>query len=146
MAGNWQRSIFSLHSLTRQSSDCKSKDVQLKLGDRVMLKVEPWFKLDQSFKGPFIVRSLTSTNAVIQLQGDDKTEKIDVSRQQLSLCSPEISNSTPWVGHIGKLRKRRQLSKRTGPEDESANQGDENSQMSKTTCSAQSGNLPSFYW
>ena len=27
-----------------------------------------------------------STNAVIQFQEDDKAEKIDVSRQRLSLC------------------------------------------------------------
>ena len=85
--------------------DRRSKDVELKIGDRVMLKVEPWFKLDRSFKGPFVMKLLTSTNAVIQLQGDDNTEKIDVSRQLLSCCGSEIINATPWVGHTGKIRK-----------------------------------------
>ena len=32
-------------------------------------------------------------------------EKINVSRQHLSLFSPEIGGSIPWVGHTGKLRK-----------------------------------------
>ena len=72
-----------------------------------MLKVEPRFKLDRSFKGPFVVQSFTATNVVIQLQGDNTAEKINVSRQRLSLCSPEIGESTPWVDHTGKLRKRR---------------------------------------
>ena len=53
------------------------------------------------------MKSLTSTNAVIQLQGDDNAEKIDVSRQRLSRCGSEISNATPWVGHTGKMRKPR---------------------------------------
>ena len=125
--------------------DRKCKDVKLKVGDRVMLKVEPRFKLDRLFKGPFIVRSLTSTYAIIQLQGDDKAEKIDVSRQRLSLCSPEISNSTPWVGHTGKLWKRRQLRKRKGPEEESADQEDENGHIVKTTCSGRTVRKPSRF-
>jgi len=40
---------------------------------------------------------------------DDTAEQINVSRQRLSRCSPEISTSTPWVGHAGKMRKRRKL-------------------------------------
>ena len=58
--------------------DRRSKDAELKIGDRVMLKVEPRFKLDCIFKGLFVVKSLTSTNAVIQLQSDDNAENIDV--------------------------------------------------------------------
>ena len=64
----------------KKFNDRRSKDVELKIVDRVMLKVEPRFKLDRSFKGPFVVKSLTSTNAVIRLQGDDNAEKIDVAR------------------------------------------------------------------
>ena len=68
-----------------------------------MLKVEPRLKLHHAFKGPFVIRSLTSTNAVIRLQGDDSAEEINVSRQRLLLCSPQISNAAPWIGHTGKL-------------------------------------------
>jgi len=33
-----------------------------------MFKTEPRFNLNRSFKGPFVVKSLTSTNAMIQLK------------------------------------------------------------------------------
>ena len=72
-----------------------------------MLKTEPRFKLDRSFKGPFVVKSLTSTNAVIQLKDDDTAELFNVSRQRLSRCDPAMSTATPWVGHSAKLRRRR---------------------------------------
>ena len=35
-----------------------------------MLKVQPRFKLDHCYKGPFTVESLTATNAVIKVRGD----------------------------------------------------------------------------
>ena len=87
--------------------DQKSKDVKLQVDDLVMLKTEPRFRLDRSYKGPFRIKSLTSTNAVIQLKDDTNAEELNVSRQRLSLCKSEMLNSTPWVGHSGKLRKRR---------------------------------------
>ena len=40
-----------------------------------MLKVEPRFQLDQTYKGPFEIKSLSTTNAVIVLKGDDKSEE-----------------------------------------------------------------------
>ena len=72
-----------------------------------MLKTQPRFRLDRSFKGPFIVKTVTPTNAVIQLKGDDSAELINVSRQRLSKCNVGMEYSTPWVGHSNKLRKRR---------------------------------------
>ena len=86
--------------------DQRSKEIELQVGDLVMLKTEPWFKLDHSFKGPFVVKSLTSTNAMIQLKDDDTTELLNVSRQWLSCCDLAISAATPWVGHCAKLRRR----------------------------------------
>ena len=56
-----------------------------------------------------MIKSLTGTNADIQLKGDATAEVLNVSRQRLSLCSSEMSQSIPWVGHSGKLRKRRQI-------------------------------------
>ena len=37
-----------------------------------------------------------------------------MSQQRVSLCSSEMSHSTPWVGHSKKMRKRRMLRQRTG--------------------------------
>jgi len=89
--------------------DQKSREVELSVGDLVMLKTEPRFKLDRSFKGPFVVKSLTSTNAVIQLKDDNNAELLNVSRQRLSRCESAMETAIPWVGHSGKLRKRRQI-------------------------------------
>ena len=112
-----------------------------------MLKVEPRFELDRSFKGPFVVQSLTATNAVAQLQRDNTAEKINISRQRLSLCSPEIGKSTPWVGHTGKLRKRRQLCKRKQrPSEHIAQQEIESKEkVTRTTRSGRKINKPSRF-
>ena len=66
-----------------------------KVGDLVMLKTAPRFRLDRSFKGSFVVETVTPTNAVIQLKDDAHAELINVSRQRLSKCNREIGHSTP---------------------------------------------------
>ena len=78
-----------------------------------MLKTQPRFRLDWKYKGPFIVKSVTPTNVVIQLQDNSTAEELYVSRQRVSLCSSEMSHSMPWVGHSKKMRKRRTLRQRT---------------------------------
>ena len=81
--------------------------MKLKVGDLVILKTEPRFCLDRSYKGPFVIRSLSSTNADIKLKDDPTAEIMNVLRQRLSLCSLNKAQAIPWVGHAGKLRKRR---------------------------------------
>ena len=53
-----------------------------------MLKVQPLFKLDHSYKGPFTVEPLTTTNTVIKVRGNSSAEPWNVSRQHLSKCHP----------------------------------------------------------
>ena len=77
-----------------------------------MLKTQSRFCLDCSFKGPFVVQSVTSTNAVIRAKDIVVAEEINVSRQRLSICSDEMKHSTPWIGHGNRLRKRREIRKR----------------------------------
>ena len=69
-----------------------------------------------------MIRSLTSTNAEIQLKGDTMAELLNVSQQRLSLCKLEMSQSIPWIGHSGKLRKQRRVRQRktAGPLDPEA--------------------------
>jgi len=55
------------------------------------------------------VRSVTSTNAMIQLKDDSTAELLNVSRQWLSHCDTAMEGTTPWVGHSGRLRKRCQV-------------------------------------
>jgi len=85
--------------------DRSSKEIEVKVGDRVMLKVEPQFKLDRTFKGPFVIKSLSPTNAMIQVQGDCSAGVLNVSRQRVSLCGQAMAGVTLWVGHSGKLCK-----------------------------------------
>ena len=60
-----------------------------------MMKTEPRFRLDRSYKGPFVIRSLSSTNADIQLKDDTTAELLNVSRQRLSLCYPGCHSQSP---------------------------------------------------
>ena len=86
--------------------------MDLKVGNLVMLSVQPRYKLDRQFKGPFVIESLTETNAVIQVKGDKKAEPWNVSRQRLSKCSELLAGTEPWLGQSGKLRKRRVVKKK----------------------------------
>ena len=60
-----RKNIQSAQRAQKQHYDRGVKDVELQVGDLVMLKVEPKFRLDRVYKGPFQIKSLTSTNAVI---------------------------------------------------------------------------------
>ena len=76
--------------------DQKSREVKLKVRDLIMLKTEPRFKLDRSFKEPFIVRSLSSssTNAMIQLKDESAAELLNVLRQWLFCCDAGMITAT----------------------------------------------------
>jgi len=101
-----KQNIEKTQKYQKKYYDRKVKDVKLKIGDLVMLKTKPRFRLDHSYKGPFKIKSLTSTNAIIQLKDDSTAEELIVSCQRLSLCKLEMTSSTPWRGHSGVLRKR----------------------------------------
>lgn len=84
-------------------------DIRIKEGDLVMLKVEPRFKLDRTFRGPYRVYTVTATCAQIRPIHKPDDDLITVSLQRLSRCrSEQLSEVKPWMGH-GKTRKRRQL-------------------------------------
>ena len=44
-----------------------------------MLKTQFHFRLDRSFRGPFVVQSVTLTNAVIKAKGIEDAQEINVS-------------------------------------------------------------------
>ena len=105
---------LNLEALQKQQKkyyDKKVKNLELKAGDLVMLKIQPKFKLDRQFQGPFIILSLTATNAILQAKDDKNGETIIVSRQRLSKCGVHMAKATSWLGQSGKLRKRRTVRK-----------------------------------
>lgn len=107
-----QKNIQTKQKEQKKCYDHKSKIKDLKIGDLVMLKTQGRFRLDRSFKGPLVVQSVTSTNAVIRAKDIKDAEDINVSWQRLSICSDEMKHSTPWIGHGNRLRKRRRIHKR----------------------------------
>jgi len=71
------------------------KEQEMKRGDLIMLKVQPRFKLDQPYRGPFEVQLVILTNAVIKLLNDKNSEPWNVSRQRLSKCHPGMEGAQP---------------------------------------------------
>ena len=121
------------------------------VGDLVMLKVEPTFKLDRTFRGPYRVHDFTPTCALsIQPINSPNEETIFVSLQRLSCCHETmLDNAKPWLEH-GKVRKRRQ---RPGPSTTGTNEGshrskdniDVNVQLESVTRSGQVVRKPIRY-
>ena len=75
-----------------------------------MLRVEPKFKLDRAYRGPYRVTGVTPTNVLIRPVNDPNGEVLDVSIQRVSKCREQLSSSTPWMGH-GRRRRRCQIKK-----------------------------------
>ena len=104
-----QKSIGKSQGQQKVQYDKGAKESQIKEGDIVMLKVEPRFRLDRSYKGPYRVVSVTPTNVFIHPL-NDPTDQITVSLQRVSKCDDSLSSARPWMGH-GKSRKRRMINK-----------------------------------
>ena len=94
-----------------------------------MLKSEPRFKLDRSFKGPYRVTEVTATNGMVKpLNAPDKDTMI-VPLQHLSKCHQQFSKDTvPWTGH-GKSRKRRGIRKKSSRSHEEIDKTDGDNQI-----------------
>jgi len=96
--------------------DKSASEVKITVGDLVMLKVEPRFKLDHTFRRPYRVIGLTSTFAIIVPINTPDSEVINVALQRLSRCKGEhLGTVQPWMGH-GRTHKRRQLRKNKKPQ------------------------------
>jgi len=77
------------------------KDSRIRKGDIMTLRVNPKFKLDRSFHGPYQVHGVTSTSARIQPMNKPDDELICVSLQCLSCCTGLNLDLHGWV--MGKL-------------------------------------------
>ena len=81
----------------------------------IMLKVEPRFKFDQPYKGPYRIKEITPanvfipykvkevtpTNVFIQQINDPSSDVLDVSIQRVSRCSNNLETATHWLGNSG---------------------------------------------
>ena len=102
-----RKSIQTAQGNQKKQYDRRARNSNIHAGDLVMLKVEPRFKLDRGYKGPYRVDEVTPTNAAIQMMNDPTAEPLIVSLQRLSLCNGSFSHDTqPWRGHYKPWRRR----------------------------------------
>ena len=102
-----QKTIGKAQQIQKHNYDKIATDSHLEGGGLCMLKVEPCFRLDRSYRDPFRIQSLTTTDAVITPVNNCNVEPISVSRQRLLRVSSLVDGGKPWLGHSGKLRRRR---------------------------------------
>ena len=108
-----KKNIQKAQGHQKKHYDRRARDSNIQAGDLVMLKVDPRFKLDRGYKGPFRVNEVTPMNATIQMMNDPNAEPLVVSLQRLSLCNGSFSSGTqPWRGHC-KARRRRKIRRST---------------------------------
>ena len=91
--------------------DKKSRDVNLEVGDRVMVLMPAEAKgekrkLARPFHGPFRVLTVTPTNAELRLVDDPKAAPIFVALDRVRLCYPEQGDVT-WTGKAKRRAKAR---------------------------------------
>ena len=62
----FMKSIKKAQFSQKTQYDKKAKDCDIVAGDLVMIKVEPRFKLDRNYKGPYRVMEVTATNGIVK--------------------------------------------------------------------------------
>ena len=83
--------------------DRKSKQPVLKVGDRVMVyfpnvvRGKAW-KFARPYYGPYVIESLTSTNAEVRLVDRPADDTIFVALERVRPCYAEMTDDV-WVGH-----------------------------------------------
>jgi len=105
-----QKCIVKAQHSQKCHYDKRSKNSTIKSADLVMMKVEPKFRLDRSYHGPYRVLDVTPTNAIIQKVNDPNSENLNVSLQRLSKCDEHLSEELPWMGHS--TTRRRQIKRK----------------------------------
>jgi len=96
-----RKNIQSAQGIQKNQYDKRAHESKICAGDLVMLKVEPRFKLDRSYKGPYRAQEVTATNATIQLVNEPDSEPLIVSLQWLSPCNGSFSPGVhSWRGHL----------------------------------------------
>ena len=86
-----QKCIVKAQQNQKHHYDKNCKESPILCADLVMMKVKPKFRLDRTYRGPYRVLDVTSTNAIIQKVNDPDSEKLNVSLQRLSKCDRQLS-------------------------------------------------------
>ena len=73
--------------------------VSVEVGDTVLVKVPPKFKLDRTYHGPYRVYEVTGTNVKVKPVSTPDVEPRTISLQQVSKCKGNFSANQFWYGH-----------------------------------------------
>ena len=79
-----RKNIQQAQSSQKKQYDKASHAVSIEVGDIVFVKVQPKFKLDRNFHGPFRVYEVTGTNAKVKPVTKPDVESRTISLQQVS--------------------------------------------------------------
>ena len=73
-----------MHKSQKKQYDKRSHPVTIKAGDTVFVKVQPKFKLDCNYHGPYRVYEATDTNVKVKPVSSPDAESRTISLQQVS--------------------------------------------------------------
>ena len=109
-----RKNIQQAQVLQKKQYDKACHPVTIEVGDTVIIKVQPKFKLDRTFHGPFRVYEVTGTNAKVKPVTNPEVESRTISLQHVSKCKGSFPTNQSWLGHnITRPRKRRTIRKRS---------------------------------
>ena len=94
-----RKNIQQAQSSQNRQYDKASRPVSIEVGDIVFVKVQPKFKLDRNFNGPFRVYEATGTNAKVKPVTNPDVESRIISSQQVSKCRGSFPTNQSWLGH-----------------------------------------------
>ena len=87
--------------------------VSIEVGDTVVVKTQPKFKLDRNFHGPFRVYEVTGSNVKVKSVTNPDVESRTISIQHVSKYKGSFPINQSWLGHnITKPRRWRKVRKR----------------------------------
>ena len=108
-----KKSIQNAQKSQKKQYDKRSHPVTIKAGDTVFVKVQPKFKLDRNYHGPYRVYEATDTNVKVKPVSSPDAESRTISLQQVSKCKGNFSADQFWCGHnITNPRKQRKVRKK----------------------------------
>ena len=106
MSDTWAMACENVRKAQKKQKphyDRKSKQPYLKVGDRVMVYFpnvvhgQAW-KFARPYYGPYVIESLTSTNAEVRLVDRPADDTIFVALDRVRPCYAEMTNDV-WMGH-----------------------------------------------
>ena len=113
--------------MQKKQYDKNSHPASVKVGDAVFVKVQPKFKLDHNYHGPYRVYEVTETNAKVKPVNNPNVEERTVSLQHVSKCKDGFLMDQSWFGaNVSQPRRQRKVRKQNTGSSTNNNPGPSN--------------------